>query len=313
VITETGRRAGYRPVFILATARSYSTVTVAMLAGHPQIYGFPELVLFTTQTVGQLLAAHARAGRATPEEAARLWTHGHISGLIRAIAQLHDGSQDPDAIGRARTWLERHPGWPTTRLMDHLLDLVQPRIGLEKSPDTLGSVPALQRCVTAYPYARFIHLTRHPVTAQRSMRERLALVWSVQSKLALTVAAASQWYTGNLRAARVLADLPAERWRRVRAEDLLAEPARMLAGILHWLELDYDDRVLRLMRSPERWLYADTGPVGELFGGDPKFFGDPKLRPMAAPCPAEPDPLLELPEPVRRKITELAECLGYRV
>jgi hypothetical protein len=298
-------------VFILATARSYSTVTVAMLAGHPQIYGFPELVLFTTQTVGQLLAAHSRAGSATAEEVSRLWTHGHISGLVRAIAQLHDGSQNPEAISRARAWLERRPSWPTTRLMDHLLDLIRPRIGLEKSPDTLGSMQALRRCVAAYPDARFIHLTRHPVSAQRSMRERLTLVWPASSKLALTVAAASQWYTGNLRAARVLADLPTERWLRIRAEDLLTDPVGILTEILRWLELDDDDRILRLMHCPERWQFAHSGPAGELFGGDPKFFRDPRLRPLPAPRPAESDPARELPEPMRRKITELAGYLGY--
>jgi len=38
------------PIFILAPARSYSTVTVAMLSGHPQIYGFPELLTFNVAT-----------------------------------------------------------------------------------------------------------------------------------------------------------------------------------------------------------------------------------------------------------------------
>jgi hypothetical protein len=78
-----------------------------------------------------------------------------------------------------------------------------------------------------------------------------------------------------------------------------------------WLELDYDDRVLRLMHCPERWQFAHSGPAGELFGGDPKFFRDPRLRPISAPVPAESDPVRELPEPMRRKITELAGYLGY--
>jgi hypothetical protein len=67
----------------------------------------------------------------------------------------------------------------------------------------------------------------------------------------------------------------------------------------------------RPLHCPERWQFAHSGPAGELSGGDPKFFRDPRLRPISAPVPAESDPVRELPEPMRRKITELAGYLGY--
>lgn len=309
--TDGPGRARYSPVFVLATARSYSTVTVAMLAGHPQLYGFPELVLFSTATVGELVTTHSWHYREVAAADSRLWSNAHISGLVRTVAQLHDGSQDPPAIGRAWNWLERHRDWPTGRLMDHLLALVWPRTGLEKSPDTLNSQEALRRCVSEYPDARFIHLTRHPATAVRSLREMLAHMWPGHSERGFAVAAASAWYQGNLRAAKLLASLPGRCWLRIQAEDLLAEPADRLADVLSWLGLEYDGQILDRMLRTELWQYAGSGPAGALFGGDPKFFRDPALRPITGAAPGETDPMRELSDPMRRKIAELARYLDY--
>ncbi len=46
-----------RPVFLLAPARSYSTVALALLAGHPGLHGFPELMLFNADTVAEPLSS----------------------------------------------------------------------------------------------------------------------------------------------------------------------------------------------------------------------------------------------------------------
>jgi Sulfotransferase family len=302
------RPTGYRPVFILATPCSYATVTVAMLAGHPQIYGFPELGLFGAPTVARLLASQMPDANG---EAARLRTDGRLYGVLRAIAQVHHASQGPEAIGCARRWLESRPGWSTTRLMDHLLGQVRPRVGLERSPGTVGSAQALEQCVGAYPDARFIHLTRHPAPAQRSMRELWSPSWIGHSTLSLTVAAASCWYRGNLRAARALEGIPAERWTRIHAEDLMREPARRLREILGWLGLTATDQVMERMLRTELWPFASTGPAQALPGGDPRLPRNPTLRLGAEPGIDGPDPAPGLPEPMRRQIADLAVYLGY--
>ena len=43
------------PLVILCPARSFSSVVCAMLGQHPQTYGLPELHLFITDTVDDLL------------------------------------------------------------------------------------------------------------------------------------------------------------------------------------------------------------------------------------------------------------------
>ena len=50
----------YAPLFMIAPARSYTSVIAAMLGQHPDLYAFPELMLFRDDQVAGLLAATPR-------------------------------------------------------------------------------------------------------------------------------------------------------------------------------------------------------------------------------------------------------------
>jgi muconolactone delta-isomerase len=289
------------PVFLLAPARSYSTVTLALLSGHPDVYGFPELLIFTATTVGELLSEGTG------------WAHFPLrqSGVWRAVADLHEGSQDDDAVARAQAWLADRAAWPATRLMDHLIGLARPRVSLEKSPDTSDSDEALARCMAAYPRARFLHLVRHPVTNQRSIHEHWRPAGRFRSEKALIASAAAFWCLAHERISEALAPLPPRQWMRVRAEDLLAEPKVWLPRILAWLELDGDPEIVDRMLLTENWRFAGTGRSGSLLGGDPKFLHSPALRPVPAPGPVAFDPSWGLRDEMRDRMTVLARSLGY--
>jgi hypothetical protein len=291
-------------VFLLAPARSYSTVSVAMLAQHPALFGFPELVLFRTPDVGGMLAKDLDQTH-LPEQ----WVRNRTTGVLRAVAQLHEGSQAADAIDRAERWLAERPDWPTVRLMDHLLDLIAPLTGIEKSPDSSSTDEALDACVNAHPDARFIHLTRHPVTTQRSMVEQ-ARSWD-GADLGKINRAALVWYLCHLRIAKRLAKMPARKWLRVRAEDLLGDPDASLRRVCEWLELPCDGDIVARMRHPEDWCFAGNGPDGNLLGGDYKFMADPALRPIPEPGPVVFDPVWGMHPKLVSQITQLAGFLGY--
>jgi muconolactone delta-isomerase len=294
--------AASEPVFVLAPARSYSTVTVALLAGHPEIYGFPELLLFTADTVGELLAEPTGWARFPLRH----------SGLWRAVADLREGSQDDGAVARARAWLAGRPDWPTARLMDHLIELARPRTCVEKSPDTSSDDAVLARCLAAYPRARLLHLVRHPVTAQRSLHEHWRPAGRFRSERELVAAAATFWYESHQRILDTLAALPADRWMRVRAEDLLADPSRWLPRILSWLHLRTTPATVDRMLHTENWRFASTGSSDTLLGGDPKFLRAPALRPVPRPGPLTFDPAWQLDAGLRARMTSLARTLGYR-
>ena len=305
---RTGRPVRHEPVFVLAPVRSYSTVTVALLAGHPGIYGFPEMLIFSADTVGELIQREPR-----PRQVAS-FVEPQRSGILRAVADVLEGSQEEPAIARAEEWLTDRCSWRSRQLMDHLLERVSPQVGLEKSPETVSTNRALRACLDSYPNARYIHLTRHPVSTMRSHIDHMQ-PWvgkSEKRRNTLVVLAASSWYLSHLRIVRSLDQLPAAQWARMRAEDLLREPAGQLPKLLNWLGLPADRDVVGQMMHTENWRFAGTGPSGRLFGGDPKFMLSPALRPVREPGELDFDESWGIPDEVRDRLTALADALGYR-
>jgi hypothetical protein len=299
-VTASPRHA---PIFLLCPARSYSTVTLALLAGHPDIYGFPEMLLFEADTVGGLL------DRESVSSQAAMFAEMRLNGILRAVAEVLEASQDSPAIGRAKEWLAERSAWSPPEVMDYLLARVYPRIGLEKSPETVITDEALDACIARFPRCRFIHLTRHPATTIRSMVE----YWSVfdiddKSRLAWAVSA---WYQGHSRIMRKLSPLPGDRWLRIRAEDVVGDPVTWLPYILDWLGLCHDREIVAGMTRTQNWRFAGTGQSGKLFGGDAKFMYSPALRKIPAPSAAAFDPSWELPDEMVRRMTSLANSLGY--
>jgi Sulfotransferase family len=294
----------HEPVFLLAPARSYSTVTLALLAGHPDVYGFPEMGLFPARTVGDLLAPEP-----TPRRPASL-VEFKRGGILRAVADLREESQEEPAIRRAEAWLAERSSWPPRQLMDYLLGLAYPRTGLEKSPETVSTAEALDACLASYPHARYVHLTRHPASTMRSVQEHWGR-WPGRSKKALVVSAASAWYQGHARIVRTLAQLPARQRARIRAEDLLREPLTRLPPLLDWLGLRGDRDIVSEMTHTENWQFASTGPSGRLFGGDPSFMRSPELRLVPEPGEIDFDESWGLLDEMRERMTALARYLEY--
>lgn len=292
------------PVFILAPPRSYSTVSLAMLAGHPQLYGFPEMLIFTAPTVGEILKGTGRTRNAD-------WIEFGNTGIARAVAELHEGGQSPAAVERAMDWLRDRGDWEAAALMDHLLRLVYPKIGLEKSPDTVCSNAALNACLRAYPHARYLHLTRHPVDTVQSMRKHWVPVFPEEMTLQARVNVCLwRWHTCHLRIVKFVQELPGDQWMRVRAEDLLRAPQIWLPRVLDWLSLGHDNVTTERMTRTDQWRFAQLYK-GAGSGGDPSFQGNPVLRPVAAPAAELISPSWKITDEVRRRVVTLARYLGY--
>jgi hypothetical protein len=295
------------PVFLLAPARSYTTISIALLAGHPELYGLPETSLFLRETAGEIMALPAghfisRGGRRHP-----------LMGLERALAQLHDGSQDRAALDRALDWIQQRPEMTTTDVMRHLLRLIYPRIGVEKSPDTVASTQALARCLRGFPGARYLHLTRHPASTQRSMTRFYSQYlfpgqMAQAERVRLCVLA---WYTGHLRIVKALRAVPPPRWLRVRAEDLIGDPRTWLPRVLDWLGLRHDEAIIDRMLDTARWEFAGWGGHLGYGGADPYFLAAPALRPVPPPEPDIIDPSWEIDDDLAAKVIALARYLGY--
>jgi Sulfotransferase family len=297
------------PVFMLAPPRSYSTVSLAMLAGHPQLYGFPEMLLFTAPTVGAILAGTGR--RPANEDWVTFGVKYGNAGIARAVAEVHEDGQSSEAVERAMDWLRAHSDWEPVDLMNYLLRLVHPKIGLEKSPGTVNSDKSINTCLQAYPTSKYLHLTRHPVSTVRSMQNHWAPLFRQETPPRMRAnMCLMNWYTGHLRIVNALHNLPGDQWMRVRAEDLLRAPQVWLPRLLDWLSLDHDNLTIQLMMQTDQWRFARyrKGATG---GGDISFFRDPALRPVGAPSAELISASWDITDEARRRVTALAKYLGY--
>lgn len=286
------------PVLILCPPRSFSSVVGTMLGQHPDLYGFPELSLFAAETVGELVDLLA---------ARSPFPFRYPPGLLRSLAELHAGTQSEEEVERAGAWLDARQGWTTRRVLDHLLERVSPKIGVDKSPQTAISPEYLGRALRWYPKAMLLHLVRHPVTAIRSLQQHLAPGGSQPDECA------AYWLYVHRNILKRTRRLPPGRLLRVRGEELLARPDDRLREIAAALRVPATTAAIRQMKHPERSPYARPGPRNAPLGNDPNFLSAPRLRrPRAIP------PTLEKPREWRihaglwRRVVECARALGYR-
>jgi hypothetical protein len=247
-----------------------------MLGMHPELWGFPELALFRRETVAELI--EDRPGWRGPPAEMRL------AGLLRALAQLDAGEQTASTIAAAREWLKARREWRAELVFDHLLRAAAPRVGVEKSPETTSHDIYLARVLKAYPRARFLHLTRHPVSSITSMHRHWSALgyWEIRPET-FHQFCTGVWYRQHARIDRLLASLPPDRGFRARSEDVLGDPRGTLPGICRWLGVAAGPEAIEEMCHPERGPHASVGPAAAPGGGDSGFLQDPTLRPASAP------------------------------
>ncbi len=297
----------FAPIFVLAPARSFTSVITMMVGQHPELAGLPELKLFAYPTLSELEASLPK-----------FWTDRGVThrspGLVRAFAQALSGSQTRESVALARGFLARRARWSGASILDLLMERLLPRVCIEKSPENVENDAALARLSAAYPRARYLHLTRHPMTTQQSLQRHLDRTFPDRDREGEVVAAIGGWYGAHCRILQLAASLPAERYLRLRSEDVVNDPRLRLGQIARWLGVRDDDAALEAMTHPEDSPFACFGPAGSgvTGGGDPGFLGDPALR--AVPCPPA---LSDAPQgwtagaDAWRSVIELANRLGY--
>ncbi len=296
----------FAPVFVLTTARSYSSVVTTMIGQHPDLAGLPELKLFCCETIGELEAS-------LPS----YWSDRGIThrspGLVRALAELKFGDQTLESLSRARAWLQERQHWTGADVLDVLLSRLSPRIGVEKSPDDVSSDDALMRMATAYPRARYLHLTRHPVTTQRSMEEHRNRTVPTHPQDGEPMCGIASWYETHRRILHFAATLPTDRYILIRAEDILNDLEPQLRGIAQWLGVRTDAHAIDSMKHPEASAFASFGPSGSgvVGGNDPGFLSDPIPRRVELPSRLEPPKGWTAEPMIWSMVTELANRLGY--
>ena len=310
------------PLFILASPRSFTSVVCAMIGQHPQMYGLPETNLFGFRTVAGWLRVCAKLQDQM--------SHG----LLRAVAEVYWGEQTHGTIRLAHAWLRRRSHFTTAFLFETLAGQVGRRSLVDKSPSIVFRPQFMRRAYAMFPYARFLHLVRHPRSYGESFSKAIEMqtrhgalprwLWCKAADPAPTTEGKTLqtktrvdpqyfWLKHNRSIGDFLTTVPEGQKLQIRGEDLMSEPDRVLTRISHWLGVRTDARAIDEMKHPERSPYASLGPPGAKFGNNRLFLEDPVFRPYCANVQT-----LDGPLPWRTdgqgfdtKVCQLARELGY--
>lgn len=253
-----------------------------MAGQHPQLAGLPELKLFASATIRELEEPPP------PFWIARGVRH-RSPGLVRAVAQYKFHAQNLDSLSEARHWLKVRSDWSGAHILDSILEELAPRQAVEKSPENALTDAALRRLARAYPKARYLHLTRHPVTTQRSAQEHWKRIFPGAPQAGEPMAGISSWVDTHSRILRFSASVDTGRYLRVRAEDVLNDPSSQLIRIARWLGIREDADAIGAMMRPEESPFARFGPDGSgvIGGNDPAFLRNPAPRKVVIPKTVE--------------------------
>ncbi len=277
-----------------------------MIGQHPDLVGLPELKLFCCRTIGELDASLPR-----------FWIERGVThrspGLVRALAEFQFGDQTTESLSAARAWLQDRPHWSGADVLDVLLARLSPRLAVEKSPDNVLTGTGLRRMASAYPKARYVHLTRHPLATQRSMQEHWNRILPSYPRDGEPMSGIASWYDTHRRILHFAAKLPPNRYLRVRTEDVLNDTESQLRAIAVWLGLRADGSAIEAMKHPEASPFASSGPTasGILGGHDPSFLLDPIPHPVKVPRTLDPPQGWAAEPSVWRLVVDLANRLGY--
>jgi hypothetical protein len=277
-----------------------------MLGQHPDLAALPELKLFSYETLGELEAS-------LPS----FWIERGVThrspGLVRAVAELMFGVQTPELVECARAWLQGRAHRLGANVLDVLMECLQPRICVEKSPENVESNDALERVAMAYPRGRYLHLTCHPEPAQRSIQANLNRILPGYGDRGQPMAGIAAWYETHRRILHFAAKLPGERYMRIHAEDVMNDVGRQLKSIAAWLGLRTDARAIESMRHTEASPFARPGPAGTgiIGGNDPAFLNNPIPHPIQIPNTVDLPSGWSEEHSVWEMVVDLARKLGY--
>jgi pimeloyl-ACP methyl ester carboxylesterase len=277
------------PIFLLCSARSGSTLLRAMLAGHPELFAPPELMLLSFDSLDQRHRALAHLGL--------------DAGLVRAAMELWREDQAA-AETRVESW--REAGYTTERALRELVARAAPRRLVEKSPATATELAALDRARRWFPRAFYLLLVRRPEAVIESfVRMRMQRRFDARGADEPWQVAEAHWRAAYGNATEFLAALPDSHKLVVRYEDLVASPEETARIILARMGLDYDPAVL----SPYgggRMTDGVAGPGSPI--GDPNFHLRSAIEPALSDAWRQSAPARALsPE-----TAALASELGYR-
>ena len=155
-------------------------------------------------------------------------------GLLRAVAEIYAGEQTMHSVRMAEHWCAARQNHSVAAVYQELVAKIDPLVAVEKSPAYTVDVKRMRAIYKAFPDARFLHLTRHPVGQCKSVMSlydgTFALfVNSIEFQADRAVVEPQYaWHDFNINILNFLDSVPPEQQMRVRGEDMMSDPPEYL-------------------------------------------------------------------------------------
>ena len=219
------------PIFILAPPRSGTTLLRVMLAGHPGLFACNELQLLHFETLAEREAAY--------QGKFALWAEG----LVRAVMELnHCEAEDAKLLLHN---FAKH-GMTTREMFEQLQEWVGDRLIVDKSPSYALDAEALEKALSDFPNARFIHLVRHPYSMVKSFEKYHMdqVLYLHPHDFSAQQLGELVWLESQTTTTIFLKNVPKNQQFRMVYEDLVQNPETVMRQMCEALEIPFHEGLL---------------------------------------------------------------------
>ncbi len=286
-------------VLVLSSPRAGSTLLRVMLAGHPDLFCPPELHLLPYDSMaGRQASLHPSRDRLDSRGGTRTYL---VEGLPRAMMEL--AGLDAEASERlAADWVARDVS--IAEVYREVQARCAPRRLVDKSPSYALDPRALRRAEELFESVHYVHLVRHPYAMIDSyVRSRMhtMLATPVADPYAL---GEEIWSACNRNVLDLAREIDPRRYHRVRFEDLVTRPERVMRDVCDFLRIAFRPELLTPYEGPR--MTDGIHPTSRAIG-DPNFLNHRGIDPGLADAWRN----AGLPRPLGRSAQRVATALGY--
>jgi hypothetical protein len=225
--------------FIVGVGRSGTTLLRLMLDSHPDMAIPPEthFLPLLIKDAAQMAGAGAlkRAGRAVAQAVTRRGEAHRVAGLITDAHTWGDFHIDAEVFRRE---LDAIRPFSLPDAVRRFYSLYAARFGKSRHGDkTPNYITGMAEISAVLPEARFIHLVRDGRDVAASFKR----MWFGRGE---DVSAQAAYWLSSIRDARQQAQ-GLKHYMEMRFEDLVLKPAESLRNICDFIEIQYDEAMLR--------------------------------------------------------------------
>ncbi len=243
-------------VFVISAPRSGSTLTRAILGGHPKLFAPPELQLLNFNTLQD------RKNNLTGRD--DFW----LDGTIRAIMEIK--GCDADEARRIMQEFEDQ-NYSVKDFYRILQEWLGERLFVDKTPNYALSAEILQRAEEYFENALYIHLIRHPYGVIPSFEKaRLHVFYppffTQEHPFTPRQLAELVWLISHRNILQFLKNIPPERQFRLYYEELVSQPEKTIQGVCDFLGIDLHPDMLEPQKDSHKRMTDGLNELSKMLG-----------------------------------------------